>query len=163
MSADGVSPAPPSSDAAAPQTHEARIAMWPSWETWKRVLVVLGTAAALGTVWIGVETLRQANTLQADDNRLQRAALDSHLGEVMMGIDRHFVRYAQLRPFFYASGSTQTFPPRRGRLRYQALATAELVIDFADDVGAYARTARWLSTTKRGGPESFTPTSMRVP
>jgi hypothetical protein len=139
MSANAVSPTPSSASPSASQTHEPRVPLWPRWELWKRVLGVLGTAAAIATVWVGVETLRQANALQADDNHLQRAALDSHLEEVMMGIDRHFVRYAHLRPFFYASGGAQAFPARPGRVRYQALATAELIIDFADDVGAYAR------------------------
>jgi hypothetical protein len=92
-------------------------------------------------IWVGVTTIEQGNDLQAENNRLQRAQLDSHLEEVMMSVDRHFVSYPRLRQFFYATRHPQRFPPP-GVTRAQAMGTAELIIDFADDVGAYVRMRR---------------------
>lgn len=120
----------------------------------ERVLAGLGAVAAFGTVLVGVIGILQNNDLQAENNRLQRAALDSHLEEVMMGLDRHFVAYPELRRFFYSRRARSLPPP--GRLRDKAMGTAELIIDFADDVGAYTRThkmepedgARWASLVR---------------
>lgn len=100
---------------------------------------VLAALATLTTVVVGVVGLYQANSLQEENNSLQRAALDSHLEEVMMGVDRHFVSHPELRSYFYSSSSKL---PSSTRLRSQALATAELIIDFADDLGAYMRMSR---------------------
>jgi hypothetical protein len=105
----------------------------------KRTLAILGAAAAVATAVFAGMAWSQTNQAQDKANTLQEAALDSHLEEVMMGLDRHFVRYPRLRPYFYsAKGRFQPYP-RPGLIRNQAFATAELVIDFADDVGAYKR------------------------
>lgn len=107
------------------------------WKYWKRGLTVLGVATAALGVFLGLAQFREANRLQEESNQLRRAELDSHFEEVMMGLDRHFVAYPHLRPFFY-SKDAKALPPA-GPLRSQALGTAELIIDFADDIGAYAR------------------------
>ena len=57
-----------------------------------------------------------------------------------MGIDKHFVTHPELRRYFYEPGQGSPYPREDGRIRNEALATAELVIDFADDVSAYTRT-----------------------
>jgi hypothetical protein len=109
-----------------------------TWE--KRIGGLLATAAAIAAAIAAILSLQQANDLQADANQLQAASLDSHLEEVMMGLDRHFVRYPHLRPYFYAEENRPRPLPRgSGPLVAQAWASAELVIDFADDVGAYVR------------------------
>src|SRR4051812_30603446 len=68
------------------------IGLAPWWAQMAKAVVALVTAlAAIGGVFIGVSTLRHGNELQEQQTRLQQAQLDSHLGEVMMSLDRHFV------------------------------------------------------------------------
>ena len=107
----------------------------------------MAVGAALFGVILGLTQFREANRLQEEGNRLRRAELDSHFEEVMMGLDRHFVAYPRLRPFFYSAGAESL--PGRGRLRAQALGTAELIIDFADDIGAYARMRKMAGSSQR--------------
>jgi hypothetical protein len=113
------------------------------WEFWKRVIAVLTLVGVGATVFLGLRGLFEAN-------RLQRASMDSHLGEVMMGFDRHFVVYPRLRRYFYANSEiSQTLPPRATRLRTQTLSTAEMLIDFADDVAAYVGERKMSKEEKR--------------
>jgi hypothetical protein len=105
---------------------------------------------AIAGIYFGVAQLLTADHLQAEDNRLQTAQLDSHLEEVMMNLDRYFAVHPRLRPYFFAPDNAEQFPPI-GHLRSEAMGTAEMIIDFADDVGAYAEkrkmdptdSARW--------------------
>jgi hypothetical protein len=89
---------------------------------------------------IGVVSLVQANSLQRQNNQLQQSGLNSRLEESMIGIDRHFVTYSVLRRYFFAINGRQTPAPRNGWRAAKAEATAELIIDFADDVASYLRT-----------------------
>lgn len=116
------------------------------WE--RRVLAGLGALAAVAAAVFAGMAWHQTNQAQDKANTLQEAALDSHFEEVMMGLDRHFVRYPRLRPYFYSAGNRVQPYPRPGLIRNQAFATAELVIDFADDVGAYMRV--WEMTPAAG-------------
>ena len=92
-----------------------------------------------GSVHDSVAQIIQSNKLQAESNRLERAQLDSHLEEVMMGIDRYFATRPRLRKFFFVANARHPHEhlPTRSLL-WSAMGTAELIIDFADDVGAYA-------------------------
>lgn len=116
----------------------------------KVTATVVGAAAAVFGIFFGGLSIYRADGLQEEHNRLQRAQLDSHLEEVMMGLDEHFASMPQLRPFFFKTGKDERFPPP-GPIRAQAMGTAELIIDFADDVGAYVQmrkmptedSARW--------------------
>lgn len=121
----------------APKSAGAR---WRDWKLLKRIPTVVGAIAAPSTVVFGLWGIHRGNDLQEENNRLERAALDSHFEEVMMGLDRHFVSHPELRRFFYAPRTHAL--PARGRMRAQAMGTAELIIDFADDVGAYLRMRR---------------------
>jgi len=109
-------------------------------ERWKTGAAVLGAIAAVVTVALGLWQLKEANALQEEENQLQQAQFDSHLNEVMMGIDRHFVSHPKLRPFFYSPRGRSL--PLREPLRAQALGTAEMIVDFASDVSAYAQKHR---------------------
>jgi hypothetical protein len=112
----------------------------PSQRGWELFIAGFTALAVAAGVVLGLFELGKSNHLQKDQNRLQQAALDSHLNEVMMNFDRHFVAYPQLRKYFYLDEKgRQTQPPHAVRLRAQALSTAELVIDFADDVASYVR------------------------
>lgn len=108
---------------------------------WPEVLMAVGGAATViiagAGIYFGVAQLKEADRLQKETNRLQRAQLDSHLEEVMMNLDRYFASHPELRPFFFAIGHRERYPPK-GPLLAPAMGTAEMVIDFADDVGAYA-------------------------
>ncbi|HWC47579.1 MAG TPA: hypothetical protein VG448_01715 [Solirubrobacterales bacterium] len=117
------------------------------WKYWKRGLAVATVGIGLVAVVLGLAQFREANRLQAESNQLHRAELDSHFEEVMMGLDRDFVAHPSLRPFFYSAKAELLPPP--GRLRAQALATAELIIDFADDIGAYARMRKMANASQR--------------
>jgi hypothetical protein len=117
------------------------------WKYWKRALAAATVCIALVGVILGLAQFREANRLQSESNRLHRAELDSHFEEVMMGLDRDFVAHPGLRPFFYSARGKSLPPP--GRLRAQALATAELIIDFADDIGAYARMRKMTGASQR--------------
>jgi len=130
------------------ERYGARALRWlKKWKYWKRVLAVLAVGTALFGVVLGLAQFREANRLQEESNRLRRAELDSHFEEVMMGLDRHFISYPALRPFFYSAGAESLPPP--GHLRAQALGTAELIIDFADDIGAYARMRKMAGPSQR--------------
>lgn len=117
------------------------------WKYWKRGLSVATVAIALVGVFLGLLEFREANRLQRESNRLHRAELDSHFEEVMMGLDRNFIGHPSLRRFFYSPGAEALPKPRR--LRAEALGTAELIIDFADDVGAYARMRKMADDSQR--------------
>jgi hypothetical protein len=118
---------------------------------WPQVLAAVGTAIiAIGGIYFGIEQIREEDRLEKETNRLQRAQLDSHLEEVMMNLDRYFASHSRLRPYFFAFGHPERFPSKR-QLLAPAMGTAEMIIDFADDVGAYAEmrkmdrsdSARW--------------------
>jgi hypothetical protein len=100
----------------------------------------VSTSAALAAAIVAVISLLHANTLQHENNQLQQAALNSRLEEAMVGVDQHFVTYARLRPFFFTTAKGEIMPPAESHLSYEAMATAELIIDFADDVASYLRT-----------------------
>lgn len=119
---------------------------WGKAEHWKTIAAVVGALAATVTVGLGVAQLKEANDLQEEDNRLREAQLDSHLNEVMMGIDRHFVSLPRLRPFFYSPQGESL--PQREPLRAQALGSAEMIVDFAADVSAYTQDQRMGSRSR---------------
>jgi hypothetical protein len=113
---------------------------WGKSEHWKTGAAVIAAVAAVVTVVLGLAQLREANQLQEEENQLRQAQFDSHLNEVMMGLDRHFVSYPHLRPYFYSRRNRSL--PGNEPLRAQALGTAELIIDFAADVSAYTESRR---------------------
>lgn len=120
--------------------------------SWSGISKLLAAAAALFGIIFGAVQIYDANQLQEETNRLQRARLDSHLEEVMMALDRYFASHPHLRRFFFASGTQQALPAP-GPMSAPAMGTAELIIDFADDVAAYAEmrkmdpqtSARWAA------------------
>jgi hypothetical protein len=122
------------------------VSWWGKSEHLKTGAAVIAAAAAVITVVLGLAHLREANELQDEENQLRQAQFDSHLNEVMMGLDRHFVSYPALRPFFY-SRQNKSFPLREPR-RAQALGTAELIIDFAADVSAYMQSQKMGSRSR---------------
>lgn len=104
------------------------------------VLKFVSTSAALAAAIVAVMSLLKANALQHENNQLQQSGLNSRLEEAMVGVDQHFVTYARLRPFFFKTAEGEIMPPAESRLSYEAMASAELIIDFADDVASYLRT-----------------------
>ncbi len=126
-------------DSCAPSSNASRSWSWRRWTLWERAIAAVGAIGVVFAVWSGMVELRRSNNLQREQNRLELAAMDSHLGEVMMDIDRHFVAYPWLRKYFYAYRRTQARPPQTGHLRAQVLSTAEMLIDFADDAASYVR------------------------
>lgn len=111
------------------QTHERRTRS-----------ISLSTVAALVAATVAAVSLWQANGLQRKNNQLQQASLNSRLEEAMVGVDQHFVTHAKLRPFFFTTARGEIMPPVESHLSYEAMATAEMIIDFADDVASYLRT-----------------------
>jgi hypothetical protein len=108
---------------------------------------VIAALAAVAALLLGLAQFERANDIQEENNRLRRAQLDSHLNEVMMGLDRHFVSYPELRPFFYSPQARAL--PLRQSLRAQAMGTAELIIDFADAVSSYTRMQKMNSRSRQ--------------
>jgi hypothetical protein len=119
---------------------------WEKSEHWKTGAAVIAALAAVFTVALGLAQLKEANNLQEEENRLRQAQFDSHLNEVMMGLDRHFVSRPALRPFFYSPHGESL--PEREPLRAEALGTAELIIDFASDVSAYTQSQKMGSRSR---------------
>jgi hypothetical protein len=95
---------------------------------------------------IAIRTLDQGNALQQKNNSLQKAQLDSRLEEEMIQLDSYFSSHPNLRPFFF--GTHQKMPS--GKLvKAKAEGAAEMLIDFADDVGAYARMGRMPGSSEQ--------------
>jgi hypothetical protein len=127
------------SDSGAASSNSLRAWNWRRWTAWERAIAAVGAMGVVFTVGFGIIELKRSNDLQREQNRQERAAMDSHLGELMMDVDRHFVAYPRVRRYFYVKGRKQVRPPRAGRLHAQALSTAEMLIDFADDAASYVR------------------------
>jgi hypothetical protein len=121
------------------------------------VLKVASAGTAIAVAIVAILSLEQANQLQEENNHLQQSGLNSRLEEAMVGIDQHFVTHARLRPFFFTpTENGPRMPPAKTRLSYETMATAELIVDFADDVASYLRTdmmegrdaKRWASIVR---------------
>jgi hypothetical protein len=120
----------------------------PSRDFWTAVGALAAVVAAIATaigVFIAIRTLDHGNDLQKKNNRLQAAQLDAHLEEGMIQLDKYFSSEPALRPFFFGGQHVESSRLVRAR----AEGAAEMLIDFADDVGAYARMGRMSKDSER--------------
>jgi hypothetical protein len=102
--------------------------------------------AVIGVI-LAIGRLDHGNALQKMNNNLQAAQLDAGLEGGMVQIDKYFASHPALRPFFFSQ--TRGILPVRTRVRFEAKGTAEMLIDFADDVGAYSRRGRMMASSER--------------
>jgi hypothetical protein len=106
-------------------------------QRWEAVCATTVAVVAVAGFCVVVYKANEFNKLQAENNVLHEAQLDAHLEEVMMGLDRYFAANQQLRRYFYGGQHNNVFP-RPGPVRRRAFGIAEMIVDFADDIGSYA-------------------------
>jgi|ERR671924_47234 hypothetical protein len=138
----------------------------PGTRRWELVIAGVAAFAVVASVVVaavfGLLGQQNTNHLQKEQNSLQRALNGSHFGEVMIRLDQYFAEHPELRKYFYAD-PVETQPPHAIRLRAQAMSTAEMLIDFADNVAFYVREGKMPQKDAATGQGLWGRTSTKAP